>query len=60
MLIGVCLLWEWRVGYFGIFVFAVPMWLSVLFVMVRIAPYVMPPRLEVRDSGSFTTLGLLH
>src|SRR5438445_10810691 len=60
MVIGVCLMWEFGVPIFGIFVFAFPMWLLVLIVMVRVVPYIVPPRLELRDSGSFTILGSLN
>ena len=60
MVIGVCLMWEYGVPIFSIFVFAFPMWLLVLIVMVRVVPYIVPPRLELRDSGSFTTLGSLN
>jgi magnesium-transporting ATPase (P-type) len=60
MVIGVCLMWEFGVPIFNIFVFAFPMWFLVLFVMVRIMPYIVIPRLELRDSGSFTTLGSLN
>jgi hypothetical protein len=59
MVIGVCLMWEYGVPIFSIFVFAFPMWLLVLIVMLRVVPYIVPPRLERRDSGSFTTLGSL-
>jgi hypothetical protein len=60
MLIGVCLMWEFGVRVFNIFVFAFPMWFLVLCVMVRVVPYIVPPRLELRDSGGFTTLGSLN
>jgi hypothetical protein len=60
MVIGVCLMWEYGVPIFNIFVSAFPMWFLVLIVMVRIVPYIVPPRLELRDSGSFTTLGSLN
>jgi hypothetical protein len=60
MAIGVCLMWAFGVPIFNIFVFAFPTWFLVLFVMVRIAPYIVPPRLELRDSTSFTTLGLFE
>jgi hypothetical protein len=60
MVIGVCLMWEYGVSIFNIFVFAFPMWFLVLIVMVRVVPYIVPPRLELRDSGSFTTLGSLN
>jgi len=60
MVIGVCLMWKYGVPIFNIFVFAFPMWLLVLIVMVRVVPYIVPPRLKLRDSGSFTTLGSLN
>jgi hypothetical protein len=50
---------EYGVLIFNIFVFAFPMWFLVLIVMVRVVPNIVPPRLELRDSGSFTTLGSL-
>jgi len=53
-------MWEYGVPIFGIFVFAFPMWFLVLIVMVRVVPYIVPPRLELRDSGSFTTLVSLN
>lgn len=58
MVIGVCLMCEFGVRAFNIFVFAFPMWFLVLFVMVRVVPLIVPPRLELRDSSSFTTLSL--
>jgi hypothetical protein len=58
MVLGVCLLWAIHVRDLSIFFWAVPMWFAVLFIMVRIAPHVIPPRLELCDSGPFTTLGL--
>ena len=60
MVIGVCLMWEYGVPIFNIFVFAFPACFLVLIVMVRVVPYIVPPRLELRDSGSFTTLGSLN
>ena len=60
MVIGVCLMWEFGGNVFNIFVFAFPMWFLVLFVMVRIAPYIVPPRLELRDCSGFITLGSLN
>jgi len=58
LLVGVGLLLAFHVGPFKIFVFAIPMWLLVLWVIVRVAPRIVFPRLEVRDSGSITTLGI--
>jgi hypothetical protein len=60
LVIGVCLMWKFGVPIFNIFVFAFPMWFLVLFVMVRVVPYIVPPRLELRDSGGFITLGSLN
>ncbi|GEM_PF-4095412 len=45
-----------RVLYFVIWI--IPVWLLVLSVMVRVVPYFVPPRLELRDSGTVTTLGI--
>jgi prepilin signal peptidase PulO-like enzyme (type II secretory pathway) len=59
-LLGVILLWTFHVRLLNIIVFAPLMWLLVLFVMVRVVPYIVPPRLEVHDAGSFTTLGLTN
>ena len=58
MVLGVGLLWAIHVQDLSIFFWAVPMWFAFLFVMVRIAPHVIPPRLELHDSGPFTTLDL--
>jgi len=58
MVLGVCLLWAIHVRDLRIFFWAVPMWFAVLFLMVRIAPHVIPPRLELHDSGPFITLDL--
>jgi hypothetical protein len=58
LVLGVCLLWVIHVRDLSIFFWAVPMWFAVLWVMVRIAPHMIPPRLELRDSGPFTTLDL--
>ena len=60
MVIGVCLMWKYGVPIFSIFVFAFPMWFLVLSVMVRVVPYIVSPRLELRDSSGFTTLGSLN
>jgi hypothetical protein len=60
MVIGVCLMWMYGVPIFGILVFAFPMWILVLSLKVRVVPFIVPPRLELRDSGGFTTLGLLN
>ena len=57
-LIGVVLMWELGFRVLNIFVFSPLVWFLVLMVMVRVAVYIVPPRLELRDSGSFTTLGL--
>ena len=54
MVLGVCLLWTIRVRDLSIFFWAVPMWFAVLFVMVRMALHVIPPRLELQDSGPLT------
>ena len=43
-----------RVLYF--FILVIPIWVLISFVMLRVVPYIVPPRLELRDSGSFTTL----
>jgi hypothetical protein len=56
--LGVCLLWVIHVRDLSIFFWAVPMWFAVLWVMARIAIHVVPPRLELRDSGPFTSLDL--
>jgi uncharacterized protein (DUF983 family) len=60
MVLGVCLLWAIHVRDLSIFFWAVPMWFAILVVMVRIAPHVIAPRLELNDSGPFTTLDLQH
>jgi hypothetical protein len=39
MVVGVCLMWEYGVPIFNIFVFAFPMWFLVLIYMVRVVPY---------------------
>jgi len=41
------------------FILIVPVWLLVLSGMVRVAPYFVSPRLDVRDSSMVTTLGIL-
>jgi hypothetical protein len=60
MVLGVCLLWTIHVRDLSIFFWAVPIWFAVLFIMVRIVPHVIPPTLELHDSGPFTTLDLQH
>ncbi len=56
---GVVLLWVVHVRVLAFFVFVVPMWLVVLSVMVRVVPYFVPPRLELRGSPeAVLTLGL--
>ena|SRR5215469_6515163 len=58
LVLGMCLLWAIRIRDLSIFFWAIPMWFAILFVMVRIAPHLIPPRLELRDSGPFTTIDL--
>jgi hypothetical protein len=56
--LGVGILWAIHVRDVTIFLWAVPMWFAVLWVMVRIAIRVIPPRVELSGSGPFTTLDL--
>jgi uncharacterized protein (DUF983 family) len=58
MVLGVSLLWAIHVRDLTLSFWAVPMWFVVLSVLVRIAPHVIPPRLELHDSGRFATLDL--
>lgn len=58
LVIGVALMGGFGFLVLNIFVFSPLMWFLVLMVMVRVAPYIVPPTLEFRDSGSITTLDL--
>ncbi len=57
LLIAVGVLWVVR-NRVDFILFMLPAWFLVLFVMVRVVPYLVPPRLEGRDSSGITTLGL--
>jgi len=57
LLIAVGVLWVVR-DRVDFILFMLPAWFLVLFVMVRVVPYLVPPRLEGRDCMSVTTLGL--
>lgn len=57
LLIAVGVLWVVR-DRVDFILFMLPAWFLVLFVMVRVVPYLVPPRLEDRDSTGVTTLGL--
>jgi hypothetical protein len=49
LVIGVVLMWEFGFRVLNIFVFSPVIWFLVLMVMVRVAPHIVPPRLELRD-----------
>jgi len=58
MVLVAAFLWAVHVRLLDFFIWAIPMWLLVLWALVRVVPYLVPPRLELRDSPSVTTLGL--
>ena len=58
MLLGAIVLWVIHVRNVSFFFWVFPAWLAVLSVLVRIVPHVLPPRLELHDSGPFISLGL--
>lgn len=57
LLVAASLLWLVR-NRTDFILFMVPAWFLVLFVMVRVVPYLVPPRLEARDFSGVTTLDL--
>jgi hypothetical protein len=57
LLIAVGVLWVVR-NRVDFLLFMIPVWFLVLFLLVRVVPPLVPPRLEGRDSTGVTTLGL--
>ncbi len=57
LLIAVIPLWMFRARA-DFFLSIVPAWFSVLFVLVRVTPHLIPPRLERLDSTGITTLNI--
>ena len=58
MLVGAGFLLAVHVRVLYFFIWIIPVWLLVLSGMVRVVPYFVPPRLELRDSGTVTILGI--